>query len=833
MKLQIQRAITLLLVCTTLLGLAACTPVLAPVEETLAPSRSDDTTTQTPDTAPKDNGGDPVPAATLQPQLFMPLSINEVMLSNKATVADDAGLFPDWLELYNYGSESQSLDGLVLRNGDKTWSMPDRQLAPGEYYLIFCDGSGSDAQHASFTLSKDGVDLRLESAAGELIEQFIVPACDGDESVYREEDGSLTRTRFATPGYENSMDGYVRTQEARSAAGPLQIYEVVVYNQWDFYQRGSYYDWVELKNVSDSPISLHDYYLSDSGSDRAKYRLPDRQLNPDDIVVIHCIGDPSAIGVNTPFALSADSDQLFLSRADGTLVDYAALHDIPYHGSFGRMDGQPGFFYFERSTPAEDNADGARCRADMPRLVGRDGVYNDVNAVSVTLEGSGAIYYTTDGSVPDEDDTLYTGPIELTKTTVIRAVSYADDRLPSDTLELSYIINEGHTLPVVSLVADPDEILGGAGVYRNPNLEKECLGSVKLFENGEGFVIDCGIKLHGATSKFAQDKKSLKLCFRSRYEGELHYDLFGNGVCDYSSILLRSAQESTYSTLMRDNIVHQLAIRCFPELPAQDYKYSVLYINGKYWGVYNIREAHSDEHYAYHYGYDPQTVTQWKEVWDKTSNIGELCSSALNRNLANDENYNAIAARVNVDSVIGWTILQAWCSNHDCNPPNMRYYYSTEDNVLRYALVDLDLGMFEYDLFDVPLKGAIVDGSRYSYPFNKLANKLMENHQYQLRMAEQLAAALRGPMSDENVLALIDEFADALRPEMARDRERWGHGGPGDTEEFWEHGFQMVDYLRDFVSRKDGRSTQLLKSFLSHTNLTSEEKERIFGDLLP
>ena len=46
-----------------------------------------------------------------------------------------------------------------------------------------------------------------------------------------------------------------------------------------------------------------------------------------------------------------------------------------------------------------------------------------------------------------------------------------------------------------------------------------------LYEDGGSFTIDCGIKLHGATSKVAQSKKSFKLCFRSRYDGELNYDL--------------------------------------------------------------------------------------------------------------------------------------------------------------------------------------------------------------------------------------------------------------------------------------------------------------------
>lgn len=834
MRYTLKRILALLLLAAMLSALAACGAVLSP-ETSGAPASPQ--RTQKPSSAPAEPGQEPsaeeTPAGEPRYEVFLPLGISEVMTSNKATLADGSGMFPDWVELYNYGGEALPLGGLMLCSGDKSWPLPDRTLDPGDYLVIFCDGSGSDELHASFSLSKDGDELSLLSADGGLIEEFDVPACGADVSVYRSEDGGVIVTSFPTPGYENSMDGYLKMQAARRCDSPLQIYEVMVYNQWLLSRGGTYDDWVELKNVSGGTVDLGDYYLSDSGSDRAKYRLPDRSLEPGEIAVIHCTGDASATGAFlAPFALSADRDQLFLSRADGTLADYASLHDIPYHGSFGRMDGADGFFYFSSPTPGEKNEGGARCFADKPALLGRDGVFNGVDSVSVSLSAGGTIYYTTDGSVPTKESERYEGPLSLRSTTVIRAVSIEEGKLPSEILDLSFIINEGHTLPVVSLVAEPTDILGPRGLYNNPSWDVEKPGAVMFYEDGQGFRIDCGIKLHGATSKFAQSKKSLKLNFRSRYDGELHYDLFENGVTDFSSILLRAAQESTYSTLMRDNIVHQLAIRAFPELPAQDYKYAVLYINGQYWGVYNIREAHSEEHYAYHYGYDPKTVTQWKEIWDKQSEIGEICRFALNHNLANDENYNTVAEHINVDSVIGWTILQAWCSNHDCNPPNARFYYSTEDDMMRYALVDLDLGMFEYDVFDVPLNGSVVDGFRYSYAFNDLARKLMENHQYQLRMAEQLSAALKGPMSDENVLALIDEMADQLRPEIQRDRERWSKGGgDGDSVEFWEHGFQMVDYLRDYVSRKDGRAKTLIKSFISHAKLSQEEIEKYFGDL--
>ena len=837
MNRTIRQVLALIFLCGMLFSLAAC-GAPAPVEGQPSPAAATEAPSSgswwKPSAKPKETPApaDEPPAVTARPTAYLPLSINEVMLSNKATLADANGLFPDWVELYNYGAETLSLSGLALCTGDDRWPLPNRQLEPGAYLVVFCDGSASDELHASFTLSKDGVDLLLENAEGALIEEFEVPACGADRSVYRNEEGAAVITDFPTPGFDNTMDGYTALQAARSCSSPLQINEVMVYNSWYPSPRGQYDDWVELINVSGQELELQDYYLSDKGGDRAVYQLPEQTLYPGQTVLVYCTGsEDRAGGLNAPFGLNAERDQLYLSRSDGALMDYLSLHDVPYRGSVGRMPGNDGFYFFETPSPNAPNAGGCRLIAEKPVLLGRDGVFEGVDGVDVELSAPGEIYYTLDGSAPTTHSAHYTEPLRLTETGVVRAIQVEPGKLTSEILELAFIINEGHTLPVVSLVGEPSEITGPGGLYKNPSKDMERIGAVKFFEDGRSFSIACSMKLHGETSKLAQAKKSFKLKFLSRLDGELHYDLFGNGVTDFSSILLRAAQESTYSTLMRDNIVHQLAIRCFPELPAQDYKYAVLYINGEYWGVYNIREAHSVEHYAYHYGYDPDTVSHWKEIWDKTGEVGDFCRFALNHNLANDENYAQVTQHINVDSVIGWTILQAWCSNHDCNPPNARFYYSTEDEMLRFALVDLDLGMFEYDVFDVPLHGSVVDGFRYAYAFNNLANKLMENKQYQLRMAEQLSAALHGPMSDEAVLALIDELADQLRPEIQRDRERWAKGGEGDSVEFWEHGFQMVDYLRDYVTRKDGRAKAMINSFLSHSNLTKEEIEQYFGDL--
>ena len=204
----------------------------------------------------------------------------------------------------------------------------------------------------------------------------------------------------------------------------------------------------------------------------------------------------------------------------------------------------------------------------------------------------------------------------------------------------------------------------------------------------------------------------------------------------------------------------------------------------------------------------------------------------MHQNLTVQENYDYVSRYVDVDALIGWTILQGWCANYDCNPSNVRYYYSSEDQVMRYALSDLDLGMFTYDSLDVPLYGSVNNGLRNNYDFNILARNLFANREYQLRMAEKLSEVFRGELSDENVVKMLNGYRDTLQPEVARDFKRWY---PGMSEEAAVRDWNMlVDGLCNYVTGYGGRSLQFIRSFIGHTSprFTDEEVDYFFGDLL-
>jgi hypothetical protein len=818
MKSTSRTLIAILLLIAMLLPLSACSFVRPQPEETPAAAETAAPTAEpTPEPTPYE-----VPAD-------LPLRISEVMPSNKATIVSDS-LFSDWVELYNAGDEPITLKNVSLCCGTDSCLLGEGMLGAGEYLIVFCDGSGLPG-HADFSIAKEGESLALRTDRGAVLDEFELPACEADRSACRAGDGSIYVTAMATPGYENTAAGYERRQSELVCNSPLQISEVMVFRQFGNSPKGVGSDWVELKNVSGAELQLSDYYLSDSIKDSLSYRLPERVLAAGEYALIYCDGSADG-GEYAPFKLSSKREHLYLSRADGAIVDYVLLENIPYGSSYGRTEGAGGFFYLSAPTPGAANGSGVRRVAEKPVLLSGEGVFNDVDTVEVVLSAPGEIHYTTDGSLPTASSPVYTAPLQFSATGVLRAISIEPGCLTSEVLNASFIINEHHTLPVVSLIADPDQMLSRSGMYYDIKHEIEIPGAVELFEEDGSFSISCGIKLHGAVSKAVSGKKSMKLCFRSRYDGDLEYDLFGNGVTEFSSILLRHPAEDQMSTYLRDILIHDMAKQCFPALPFLDYKFSVLYINGQYWGIYGIREAHSADHFANHYGYDADTVSSWKRLWDKSTVVGQACEFALYNNMADEDNFNRVAQNLDMDSLIAWTILQAWCANYDCNPSNVRYYYSTTDNLMRFALSDLDLGMFTYDLFDVPLVGSVNGGVRNNYDFNILARQVFANRNYQLRMAQALSDAFHGAMSDENVAAMIEGYRATLSPEVARDLKRWFPGmSEAESVNTWNI---LVNRLRDYAVSNGGRQRQMIDSFIAHTKprFTQEEIAYYFGDLM-
>lgn len=768
----------------------------------------------------------PTPQPTPEPTPYISpdadkIKISELMVKNDATLLDSDGEFSDWFELVNTSDSPVSLAGWrVSDSEDKSgWSFPDVTIDAGGYLLVFASSkeSAGTELHASFSLSEDET-LYLYAPENYLADSAPNVSTMADHSSVRCADGSFEDCIWPTPGYSNDAEGYELFCAAHAAASPLVINEVMVYN--DSYNRqpdGEYYDWVELKNVSEEPIMLAEYYLSDDKDNPMLWRLPERYLDPGALLVVHCSGTSdlsTSDTVHSNFSLNSTSERLYLtSAAQQRVTDYVWLHDIFKDWTVGRMDGQSGFFYLSSPSPWSGNRGNAyRYISDQPVSLGEDGIYNDVTSVSVELEGSGRIFYTTDGSRPDESSAEYTEPITLDKTTVIRAINVQDGAAPSRAITLSYIINENHTLPVLSLSTDSPSTF--SGIYYGKRKYYEIPANISYFEDGSSFNIDCGLKMKGWTS-LENPKKSMGVSFRGCYGDDmLDYDIFGSDVTEFSSLSIRAGQDYPLA-IIRNELFQELCLEMGDNVPTQNSKYCILYLNGSYYGIYCLKEDFSKQYYASHKGVNKSDVTMLKSPVALNSEVyQEVFQFCRDNDMSLDENYDHICSVLDIDNVVDWFLIEGYTANSDVNG-NMRYFKLNDGGKWQIAFYDLDW-TFNYasNCFT-----NITDSNR-EVQVSQLINRLLTNARFREQLLSRYSELVSTTLSNEHVLAKIDELQALLEPEVPRERDQWGSDVDG-----WHY---RLDELRSFITNNDYANYSANK-LCSLLGASAEQKMQYFG----
>lgn len=768
----------------------------------------------------------PTPQPTPEPTPYISpdadkIKISELMVKNDTTLLDSDGEFSDWFELVNTSDSPVSLAGWRVSDGeDKSgWSFPDVTIDAGGYLLVFASSkeSAGTELHASFSLSEDET-LYLYAPENYLADSAPNVSTMADHSSVRRADGSFEDCIWPTPGYSNDAEGYELFCAAHTATSPLVINEVMVYN--DSYNRqpdGEYYDWVELKNVSEEPIMLAEYYLSDDKDNPMLWRLPERYLDPGALLVVHCSGNSdlsTSDTVHSNFSLNSTSERLYLtSAAQQRVTDYVWLHDIFKDWTVGRMDGQSGFFYLSSPSPWSGNRGNAyRYISDQPVSLGEDGIYNDVTSVSVELEGSGRIFYTTDGSRPDESSAEYNEPITLDKTTVIRAINVQDGAAPSRAITLSYIINENHTLPVLSLSTDSPSTF--SGIYYGKRKYYEIPANISYFEDGSSFNIDCGLKMKGWTS-LENPKKSMGVSFRGCYGDDmLDYDIFGSDVTEFSSLSIRAGQDYPLA-IIRNELFQELCLEMGDNVPTQNSKYCILYLNGSYYGIYCLKEDFSKQYYASHNGVKKDDVTMLKSPVALSSAVyQEVYQFCRDNDMSLDENYDHICSVLDIDNVVDWFLIEGYTANSDVNG-NMRYFKLNDGGKWQIAFYDLDW-TFNYasNCFT-----NITDSNR-EVQVSQLINRLLTNARFREQLLSRYSELVSTTLSNEHVLAKIDELQALLEPEVPRERDQWGSDVDG-----WHY---RLDELRSFITNNDYANYSANK-LCSMLGASAEQKMQYFG----
>ena len=766
----------------------------------------------------------PTPAPTPDMSDVGKLAISELMIKNRGVLADADGEFPDWIELENVSGESVSLNGWTVSDSEsKTgWALPPLELAPGERLVIFTSGKDRSGEelHADFSLS-EGETVCLFTPSGQLSGSVLCAGNKADVSLVLGDDGEYALCRYATPGYENSEEGYEAFCRASVRSGPLAINEVMVSNRsYAAQPMEDCCDWAEIKNVSEEEILLSDYWVSDDEDNYLLCQLPGQTLAPGETIILYCSGDEGLTRngyFNTNFAFDANNDRLYLCTAD-RLVDYVSLHDVPVNGSCGRVEGENGFFYFTTPTPGYDNGTGFRRVSEKPEALTADGIYNDVENVAVELEAEGRIYYTTDGTVPTAGSTEYTGPVLLDKTTIVRAIAVEEGAAPSRVLTLSYIVNENHEIPVLSLVSD--DLSAFEAMYRSGYVKERIPGVLSLYElDGSGFTNAGGIGLAGAGTRTKYPKKSISVKFSGKYgDGHLDYDIYDTGITEYDAVNLHVGEDYLF-TVVRTGMFQNLAMELGDDVIVQHSKFCALYVNGEYYGLFCLKEKFTEQFYASLKGVSEESVTVLKYPVELDSDFNlDVIKFCRENDMSLPENYEYFCKEVNVDSLIDWFLLEGLAGNSDIGG-NLRVMRTTEgeDTRWHFVLYDLDWSLRNSEAV---FYNFLTNNDYHTGQIYAILGALFENDEFRDRLLTRYAEVRDTTLSNDNFIAMLDSMAEVIAPEMPRERALWGN-----DVALWESNLEMVrDYIRD-----NDLQTLGVKHLCSILGVSDEERAQYFG----
>ena len=740
------------------------------------------------------------------------LVINEVLLSSAGVPY--GGSFADAVEIYNCSDKEVNTAGWYLSDGGDPYSyaLPAQTIVPGGYMVIPCTRA-----QTGFALSRQDV-VSLLAPGGKWASR--ISCADGaqGQSMQRTADG-LYISGPVSLGYENTATGAGLYQ---TVPADLRISEVMSANA--SYLKGAYgktADWIELYNGSDQTINLKDYTFATDPDRLTAYTLPDKTLAPGAYCVI--LLSEKSISLSgygrLETNLSSNGENVYISR-NGKVIDYVNLPKLATDMSYGRENGAGPFSCLASPTPGSQNGGGVAVSA-APQTATAQGSYD--SAVNVTLSAVGKVYYTTDCTAPTDASTPYTGPITVNKTTVIRAVSYEPGKLPSETVDLTYVVNEGHSLPVVSLVAEPEDLWSEeTGIYaKGPNASDtypyfganfhkdwEKTASVSLFENdGSGFSLKCGISIFGAYSR-GLDKKAFSLHFRDFYgAGSLEYPLFGDaGLDSYEAFILRCSGQDAFYARMRDVLLTSL-VGNKTTVAVQKYRPVVLYLNGEFWGVYYIREKANENYVAGNYNAHVSDVQMTSVNGTDNADYSALVKYATTHDLSEQKHYDYVCSQMDIENYIDFWVAQMYIANTDID--NVKFF-KTRDTKWMWLFYDTDLSFSSSGKNTIKEYTNPNGTANGSYVSTGLINALLKNPQFKEAFIRRFAWQLENIWSTENVSARADELEKLLQPEMQRDCDRWGYS--------YKNWLGSVDSLRKFPAERTPKITAYIQEYFSLTD---------------
>ena len=447
------------------------------------------------------------------------------------------------------------------------------------------------------------------------------------------------------------------------------------------------------------------------------------------------------------------------------------------------------------------------------------GVYEEETVVEMNAGKGATIYYTIDGSSPGLGSNRYRGPITVSDVKVFRAVAYMNGKR-SNVVTQTYVCDRKYDLAVVSIATRPENLWDfESGIYvkgccadtiepyQGANFWKdwEKHANIEMYdESGDlCFNQSVGINLFGGFSRMLP-QKSLAVFARRRYgEKRINYQLFPELKEDkYKSFILRNSGGDFLRTHLRDAFMTQLAKPS--GVAIQAYRPAVLFLNGQYWGIQNIREKISEHYLKSNYGVDKDNVDILRHNGVKrhgySTNYKKLLAYLRSTDLSKDENMDNLRVFMDVDDYIRYNIAEVYSDNRDAGG-NIRYWRErTDSSQWRWVFYDLDLGLgnnepkgYKRNTLDKFTKANFESWPDPAWS-TFIIRSILKNKEVENQYINTFADHLNTIYHPDTAQRLLDEMEGRIDGEMKFHQKRWGSSYGN-----WQH---HVGILETFIAER-------------------------------
>ena len=324
-----------------------------------------------------------------------------------------------------------------------------------------------------------------------------------------------------------------------------------------------------------------------------------------------------------------------------------------------------------------------------------------------------------------------------------------------------------------------------------------------------------GLQLFGGSARGVA-KKCYEVVFRKKYgAGHVESAIFDyRDSAIYQNFVLRTGSQDESEAVIRD-IMGTSLMDEYTDVDVQAYKAVVLYMNGKYRGVYFIREKVDEYFVANHYNVEATKSNTDIVRIDGTYKSGnkkkynKLVNFINSHDMSRKENYEFVKTLINVENACDYWIGIIWSTNNDMV------------NCRVFANPNIDGGRFHYIFYDLDCAyywptnvGGMTD---WHYP-TTIFRGLMQNSSFRKTFLERLSWNLKNTWSTKTVNAKLDELYNLLKTEMKRDRKYWGH-----NYDYWK---QCVNELKTFAKQRNKYIKSQAKAYF---HLSDAEYKKYFG----